>query len=244
MSPTFTYAKRKRIYRYYISNETAAASSGGPLRNAVRFRRVSAGPIEAIVRQRLERFLEAPPGCGWDVLLPQLARIEVLSEAVRIGLRGLSGDLDRLRAKLFVGDTVKPDDNAADQIVITVAVRAVVRGGRAWMVAPTGASAEEPRRVDPALLKALRFAHMWQLKLGASPLTPVDELRTASAAADSYVRRLTPLAFLAPDIQRAIVEGTQPAALNLQHLINTKIPVAWSDQRRAFGFAEKPFSPA
>ena len=94
------------------------------------------------------------------------------------------------------------------------------------------------------MLKALRFAHRWQIKLDASPLTSMEGPQTARAAADSYVRRLTPLAFLAPDIQRAIINGAQPAGLTLQQLIKTKIPVAWDDQRRMLGFGTAAQNPS
>ena len=44
------------------------------------------------------------------------------------------------------------------------------------------------------------------------------------------------LAFLAPDIQQAIVEGRQPAGLTLKHLLKETVPLAWSEQRQHFGF--------
>jgi hypothetical protein len=90
--------------------------------------------------------------------------------------------------------------------------------------------------LDATLLKALRSAHAWQLKLDASPMTHPRDLESARAAADSYIRKLTPLAFLAPDIQRAIAEGRQPAGLTLQQMMGGKLPLAWADQRAAFGF--------
>lgn len=40
------------------------------------------------------------------------------------------------------------------------------------------------------------------------------------------------LAFLAPDIQQAIMEGRQPAGLCLEDLRRTPIPLCWDDQRR------------
>jgi site-specific DNA recombinase len=46
------------------------------------------------------------------------------------------------------------------------------------------------------------------------------------------------LAFLAPDIVEAILEGRQPADLNLTRLKQLgQLPLAWADQRSLLGFS-------
>jgi len=52
---------------------------------------------------------------------------------------------------------------------------------------------------------------------------------------DPHVRRLLRFAYLASDIIEAIVEGRQPNSLMVRLLLRG-IPLAWSDQRAAFGF--------
>ena len=47
------------------------------------------------------------------------------------------------------------------------------------------------------------------------------------------------MVFLAPDIQRAIMEGRQPPALTLDQLLKMRIPTGWAEQRRALGFDGK-----
>ncbi len=42
--------------------------------------------------------------------------------------------------------------------------------------------------------------------------------------------------FLAPDIVEAILDGYQPADLELERLMKG-IPVGWNEQRRALGFS-------
>ena len=46
-----------------------------------------------------------------------------------------------------------------------------------------------------------------------------------------YGRRLLSLAFLAPDLQRSILEGTQPSDLTLDHLMAQPMPLDWDAQR-------------
>ena len=58
---------------------------------------------------------------------------------------------------------------------------------------------------------------------------------TLDAAPDMIrARRLLRLAFLAPDLQRAILEGRQPSDLTLARLLDSDIPLLWSEQRRFF----------
>ena len=58
----------------------------------------------------------------------------------------------------------------------------------------------------------------------------------AKGLADPYVRKLSGLAFLAPDIQRAILDGRQPAGLMLASLLWAQLPLDWHAQRRWLGF--------
>jgi hypothetical protein len=47
---------------------------------------------------------------------------------------------------------------------------------------------------------------------------------------------LARLAFLAPDIQRSIVEGRQPSAMGLERLMRMDLPLSWMEQRKLLGF--------
>lgn len=50
----------------------------------------------------------------------------------------------------------------------------------------------------------------------------------------AYERKLVRLAFLAPDVQRAILNGSQSPRVTLARLLHEPIPTDWDDQRRAF----------
>ena len=56
-----------------------------------------------------------------------------------------------------------------------------------------------------------------------------------AAPASPYRRRLVRLAFLALDLQRAILAGRQPADLTLAQLIQGPVPLSWIEQARIFG---------
>ena len=91
--------------------------------------------------------------------------------------------------------------------------------------------------MDRNLIGGLKRAHKVLRDLNASPLQPVALLVDARPPENTYLRRLSSLAFLAPDIQEAILEGRQPAGFTLEPLIRNTIPPGWDDQRRVFGFS-------
>lgn len=59
-----------------------------------------------------------------------------------------------------------------------------------------------------------------------------------AAPVSPYDRKILRLAFLAPDIQRAIVTGRQPPHLNLEKIQKMAIPLDWKSQRAVLGFGE------
>lgn len=79
-------------------------------------------------------------------------------------------------------------------------------------------------RRDPVLIKALRTAHA-MLEADAAGRPTLD-----AAPASPHLRRLVRLAFLAPDLQRAILAWRQPPGLTLERLMHAPMPMLWSEQ--------------
>lgn len=99
-----------------------------------------------------------------------------------------------------------------------------LRGGRTWILASTGSSSHR----DPVLIKALRTAHA-MLKTDRAGLPVLD-----TAPTSPYLRRLVRLAFLAPELQCAILAGQQPEKLTLERLMHIPMQICWSDQVEMF----------
>jgi hypothetical protein len=72
---------------------------------------------------------------------------------------------------------------------------------------------------------------------GGSPLGCPELARPDQAPSNPYDRRLLRLAFLAPDLQRGILSGAHPRQLNLERLMQIRIPTSWAAQRALFGSA-------
>jgi hypothetical protein len=106
------------------------------------------------------------------------------------------------------------------------------RGGRKLVIAPAGAEAWAPPRphVDNTIVKALARAHRWKRLLESGDYASITELAAAEKINQSYVCRILRLTLLAPDIVEVILDGRQPAALQLDALL-TPFPVEWERQR-------------
>jgi hypothetical protein len=79
------------------------------------------------------------------------------------------------------------------------------------------------------------------IRLLASSKAAYGSLLAGDGVADSrrrsHLTRLARLAFLAPDIVVAILEGRQPVELTSRSLLRVgNLPLAWNEQRRVLGF--------
>lgn len=91
--------------------------------------------------------------------------------------------------------------------------------------------ADLPRKVDPALLKAVARSRVWFEELASGRARSLAAVARAEGIAKRYVERLSRLAFVAPAIVEAIGQRRQPAELNAETLLNRiDLPLDWSAQ--------------
>ena len=93
-------------------------------------------------------------------------------------------------------------------------------------------------RPDPTLLKLIARAHAFRDKLVQGASASLADIARRESLTGSYFTRLIRLAYLAPDITTAILEGRQPRDLTAQTLLDhSRLPLAWPEQRSLLGFA-------
>jgi DNA invertase Pin-like site-specific DNA recombinase len=221
MTPTSSHSQHKRVYRYYATNigdrETTTAA----------LPRVPGLAIEHQLRSILERLKPAHEGDCLDLV----RRVEVRSSTIIVLVEASLGSGATLR--LVAGEVAAVDLARPDWLRLELPLR--IRNRRARTSIQL---AREPETCfDQVLISGLRRAHaMTALDSRRLPMLP-------SAPATMYERRLVRLAFLAPDLQAAILDGRQPAHLSLEQLIERPIPIDWDEQRAIFelqGARSKP----
>ncbi|UZK66710.1 recombinase family protein [Sphingomonas sp. M1-B02] len=248
MSPSFT-VKQGRRYHYYVSSISKDIDRGlhGPsepitrvparaldaavrasihslLLNEVKSNGLCEGGDTATVRKRLAAAAElalqvGPDSRSWARSL--LERLD-FSITVHAGRIDASVARDALLATLDHEAPAAPSDGP--RIVVALDITWRNRGARLVITS----KAQGQPSADPRLATLLAKAHQARGELFAEP----------TRRGDRHLERLARLAYLAPDITAAILDGNHPASLTSRRLLKLPgIPIAWSDQRKHLGLA-------
>jgi site-specific DNA recombinase len=92
-----------------------------------------------------------------------------------------------------------------------------------------------PMRVKAraGLVEALRNAHYWLHELLDDPRKTVEKIAARERKTERSIRMTLSLAFLAPEIVKAAIEGRLPRGFGVTRLVD--LPMSWSDQWPALG---------
>ena len=113
--------------------------------------------------------------------------------------------------------------------VLTIPARLKRTGIEMRMVVEGGS---EPANVDPVLVRLLLRAHAICARMLEEPSLSLKEIAAEEGISSSYVTRLLRLAFLAPDIVTAILNGRHPPQVTANRLMDdTRLPLDWTAQR-------------
>ena len=86
---------------------------------------------------------------------------------------------------------------------------------------------------DQVLQRTLAQAHVWARELRAG--TSLIDIARKTGRSTPYLRTRLPLAFLAPRVQAAILDGRQPVDLCVARIIREDLSMDWGEQARMFG---------
>lgn len=214
---TSAHANRgQRRYLYYVSTAHTQRKPAGTLQ------RVSAPRLEQLVTEIVTPLLD--PHFAFSSESPAsaaISRIELGRERIII----------ELSASCVSRTHFDGIDDDAEHVRIERAHR-LARPSTARRLLSTERASEA--RVDRALVRATVQARRWQSMLASGDAASIQHLAKCEQVCPIYTGQLLPLAFLAPDLTEAIIDGRQPARLSLISLINATLPMRWDEQRRFF----------
>lgn len=121
--------------------------------------------------------------------------------------------------------------SAPDTVTVHVPFRVVKRGGRKKVHLPEGA--EQPRRTDNTLVKALARAFRWKRMLESGEFVTIADMAEREGIAPSYMTRVLRLTLLAPNIVEAVLDGRQGQGTTLARMLEP-FPLLWEEQRVQF----------
>jgi DNA invertase Pin-like site-specific DNA recombinase len=259
MIPSHTLRKNRR-YRYYAAagdgEKQEGANKGGL--------RIPAHDLEEGVWARLRDFLSSPSqllNVLGEIGGRQAQVIQAGAKAVRnwdgwstCDRRGwLKGLLERVvvthteltlhlncraLSRLLGIPEGQGDEEAVEPIRLESEVR-FKRGGRGLRyVIPGPGGLWDGAQQDKPLLQAIARGRVWYDQLLSGQAKSREEIARANGLSGQHVIRHLHLAWLAPDIVEAILEGRQPKGLTVKRLLE-KLPMDWPEQRRVLGFEAK-----
>lgn len=100
------------------------------------------------------------------------------------------------------------------------------------------------QKLDANLIQTIRNGQNWLGRLTSGEVKSIGDLATELGMTNTAVSNMIQRAFLAPDIIRAVMNGTQPIHLTGDFLKrHTPLPLGWEDQYKLLGIS-KPNGPS
>lgn len=131
--------------------------------------------------------------------------------------------------------TPAPQDADHTDYALTVPLSLRRRGVEARLI--LGDGRDTGCLPDEHLIRCIAQARAWFEDLRTGAVASVKEIAARQQIPASEVSRQLPLAFLAPNIVTAILEGRQPVELTAKALKRVDLPLDWSEQSRRLGFS-------
>lgn len=245
-----THARKgERRYRYYVSKSLLE----GTARSGTSGMRLPAEEVEQVVQQELATLLDDPlalaerAGCTVppDTLALLLARGQELAASFRNGsFAAITALLDqvtirdnRIEIALSVPALAETlgltaPDGASPTLTITRDMR-LTRTGRAVRLVHGSGAAATAQGADLTLIRLIAKAREWWARMTAGNLDP-STLAAQEGVSVSYVVRVLRIAFLAPAVVDAVLDGRLRAGVDSTALLDIRAIVPdWQKQERA-----------
>ncbi|WP_423140730.1 recombinase family protein [Parablastomonas sp. CN1-191] len=165
------------------------------------------------------------------------ARIELVEKVLRqvdLCKESIDIELDGAGLRSMLGAELAPTACSGAVSLSCPAIR-VRRGHEVRLVIPAPDQPPVPTR-NEKLVSLITDAHTAGEGVKAHPDKSIAEIAKQAGICRTRLSQLVTLSCLAPDIVIAILEGRQPPSLTARCLLACELPLAWSEQRLAFGF--------
>jgi site-specific DNA recombinase len=218
MSPS--HARKRGVkYRYYLSS---ALLDGQPERTGS-IRRVPAAEIEALVIRSVQEHLKLEePIDDKDIVSTHIERVEIQPDQLVIKL-SQNQKTNRQRAK---GNKTL---HVPWHKIASTRRREILLSG------PTQPKDSRPIRSETraTLVASIARGRRWLGELTPNPTANVEAIAMREGCSVRKVNMTISLAFLAPDLVKAAIDGKLPRGMGVARLCD--MPAEWSRQRQMLG---------
>jgi site-specific DNA recombinase len=160
-----------------------------------------------------------------------LVRITIQQESIDVNM-----SKEGTRARLLNQERILGQVSDGKPIVFTIAMNLKRCGGEMRLIIPGGGAIDHRRQPVSSLIKAVSRASDWVRRMEVRECKHQRALAKATRLEPRYINSILRLAFLAPEIVEAIVDGRQPPNLTLGSLKGV-LPMSWPQQEKLISFS-------
>ncbi len=243
--------KHSKRYRYYLSKPLVTQSRG----DAPKGLRIPADDLEKVVidelchwlrdtnslidtlsidAQHMQEFAQRTLGITDQIQVASAQRYEWIQQLIAkviVCSKSITLEINPTPLQLDISLHANEVQTICLQVPIQInrcgfAMRLIIDGNQTVGQAP-----------DQRLIASIRKAQGWLEQLTSGKTTSLGAIAKAEGVTTTHVTNIINRAFLAPDIMRMIMNGTQPATLTSDLLKRVlPLPLDWEEQRQLVGF--------
>jgi site-specific DNA recombinase len=232
-------------YRYYISSVLIQ----GQADKAATLSRVPAAEIEALIVGALRKHLKVQSNIkleaqgsrspsDQDLIATHIARVDVKPDHLAVQLSGKPDQQDGKQDQAL-SRTGGARDHANPNIMVIPWRKAPSKRPREIILPGGGSSHQDSRPIRAEtrarLVTAIAKGRRWLDELMAGTVTTVEQIASTENCTLRQVNMTISLAFLAPNLVQAAVEGRLPRGVGIANLRDA--PAEWSQQYARLGLA-------
>ncbi len=208
-------------YRYYLSSSLLHGQPG----RAGSVRRVPAAEVEALVASAIREHIEdSTERDDRDLIRNHVVRVEVQADQLSVDLKPQAS-----------GDPASALDH--DRLVLRVPWKKTPMKRRREIMAPASETSQDRRPIRAetraTLVASIARGRSWLDEIASGKVTGVEQIAAREKCTMRKVNMTISLAFLAPDLVKAAVEGRLPRGIGVARLCDA--PAEWSRQYRILG---------
>lgn len=234
MRNSFSYGRGKIMYRYYVSDclMPNGQMGNGHNRNGIR---LPAQKIEKLLIAELEPLL--PEVVDSDRIFEVITKVVAKGNKLRVILEHARFTTDTFCADMLLSRIQQHVDPRAKRDGNTLAFEIAIPAERKGRTMTPGIHRQRGPEAEPDLANLVRIAHRRLTELDASPQQQ-DRHSAMRAPVDAWTRQRLAIGLLAPDIQKALLQGTSPGELDAEALLAMDFPLDWNEQRHILGMTD------
>ena len=209
-------------YRYYLSSPLLH----GQAERAGSVARVPAAEVEARVASAVrEHFADCAENSDRDFIRDRVVRIELQADQLVIELKAAPSSLRNAV------------DN--DRPVLRIPWKKTPMKRRREIIVPVSGSPHDPRPIRAetraTLVAAIARGRCWLDEIVAGTVTSVEQIAAREKCSIRQVHMTISLAFVAPELVKAAIEGRLPRGIGVTRLRD--VPAEWSRQYAMLGLS-------